>query len=141
MTMITLAKVKLYCRIDVQDDDTLLNSLMAAAEALIKQQSGKNAYIGDGSITPVNIRDTDLFETCVCQLVEHWYDRRGAADTVQFNDIPFATDMLIAHFKYSCEYAMLDPEPELQPGPEPEPEPDPEPTPEPTPEQEEQNDI
>ncbi len=112
--MTSLAKVKLYCRIDVTEDDALLTSFITAAERLIREQSGKNAYIGDGSITPVNIADTDLFQTCVCQLVEHWYDRRGAADNGQLNDIPFATDMLIAHFKYSCEYDLLNPEPELQ---------------------------
>ena len=102
--MIKLAKVKLYCRIDADNDDQLLEGLVKAASDLIKQQSGKNTYIGDGSGGPVAIEDTDLFQTCVCQLVEHWYDRRGAADGVQQYHIPFTTDMLIAHFKYSCEY-------------------------------------
>ncbi len=110
--MTSLAKVKLYCKIDVADDDALVTSLITAAESLIREQSGKNAYIGDGSDSPVNIGDTELFQTCVCQLVEHWYDRRGAVDIGQLNDIPFAVDMLIAHFKYSCEYDLLNSEPD-----------------------------
>ncbi len=101
---ITLTKVKLYCLIDADDDNELLTGLIHAASDLIKQQSGKNTYIGDGSGKPVAIEETELFQTCVCQLVEHWYDRRGAADGAQLYHIPFSTDMLIAHFKYSCEY-------------------------------------
>ena len=101
---ITLEKVKRYCRVDITEDDSLLSSLMAAASEFIKEQSGKNTYIGDGSGEPVAIEETELFQTCVCQLVEHWYDRRGAADGAQLYHIPFSTDMLIAHFKYSCEY-------------------------------------
>ena len=123
--MSLLAKVKLYCRIDTTDDDNLLQGLVSAAVKLIKEQSGKNAYIGDGSITPIAIDDTDLCQTCVCQLVEHWYDVRGAVDSQAQNHIPFATDMLIAHFKYSCEYALLDPAPESEPGPEDDTEQDP----------------
>ena len=134
--MSLLAKVKQYCHIDTTDDDALLQGLVSAAVKLVKEQSGKNAYIGDGSIEPAAIDDTDLFQTCVCQLVEHWYDVRGAVDSQAQNHIPFATDMLIAHFKYSCEYALLDPAPE--PTPDPEPEPEPEPDPEEDPQQEEQ---
>ena len=102
--MITLAKVKLYCRIDADNDDQLLEGLITSAVDLIKQQSGKNTYIGDGKGEPVAIEEIQLFQTCVCQLVEHWYDRRGAADNVQHYHLPFTVDTLIAHFKYSCEY-------------------------------------
>ncbi len=125
--MSMLAKVKQYCRIDTTEDDQMLQGLIAAAINLIKEQSGKNAYVGDGSSDPAAIEDTELFQICVCQLVEHWYDRRGAVDGQQQNHIPFATDMLIAHFKYSCEYALLSPAPEPTPDQEPEPEPEPEP--------------
>ena len=106
---ITLEKVKRYCRVDITEDDSLLSSLMAAASLLIKEQSGKNKYIGNGSSVPVDIDDTELFQTCVCQLVEHWYDRRGAVDGQQQHHIPYAADSLIAHFKYSCEYAYIAP--------------------------------
>lgn len=102
--MITLDKVKLYCRIDTTDDDQMLQGLITAASHLIKEQSGKKTYIGDGSSEPVAIDETELFQTCVCQLVEHWYDRRGAADGAQLYPIPYTADTLIAHFKYSCEY-------------------------------------
>ncbi len=102
--MVSLEKVKAYSRIDTTDDDQMLQGLITSAEHLIKEQSGKNTYIGDGSGDPVAIEETELFQTCVCQLVEHWYDRRGAADGAQLYHIPFSTDMLIAHFKYSCEY-------------------------------------
>ena len=104
---ITLEKVKRYCRVDITEDDSLLSGLMAAASELIKEQSGKNKYIGNGSSVPVDIDDTELFQTCVCQLVEHWYDRRGAVDGQQQHHIPYAADSLIAHFKYSCEYAYV----------------------------------
>ena len=127
--MSLLDKVKQYCRIDTTEDDTLLQGLLSAAVKLVKEQSGKNAYIGDGSITPAAIEDADLFQTCVCQLVEHWYDVRGSVDSQAQNHIPFATDMLIAHFRSSCEYALLSPAPEPTPDPEPEPEPEPQPDP------------
>lgn len=105
--MITLEKVKQYCRIDITEDDQLLTGLMNAARDLVKQQSGKNTYIGNGDIEPLAIEETDLFQTCVCQMVEHWYDRRGAVDGQQQYHIPYAADSLIAHFKYSCEYTYV----------------------------------
>lgn len=104
---ITLEKVKRYCRVDITEDDSLLSGLMAAASEFIKEQSGKNKYIGNGSSVPVDIDDTELFQTCVCQLVEHWYDQRGAVDGQQQHHIPYAADSLIAHFKYSCEYTYV----------------------------------
>ena len=106
---ITLSKVKRYCRIDITEDDPLLGGLIASAAQLIKEQSGKNTYIGNGSIEPVAIEDTELFQTCICHLVEHWYDRRGAVDAQQQHHIPYAADDLIAHFKYSCEYTYVAP--------------------------------
>ena len=102
---ITLTKIKQYCRIDVTDDDPLLIGLIRSATQYIKEQSGKKTYVGNGNSEPVDIEETELFQTCVCQLVEHWYDRRGAVDGQQLHHTPFAVDSLIAHFKYSCEYA------------------------------------
>lgn len=107
--MVTLAQVKNYCRIDITEDDTLLNGFITAATKLIKEQSGKNYFVGDGSGEPVAIENTEVFQTCVYQLVEHWYDRRGAVDGQQQHHIPYAVDSLIAHFKYSCEYAYITP--------------------------------
>ena len=107
---VTLDKVKQYCHIDITEDNQQLSSMMTAAGKLIKEQSGKNKYIGDGSGVPVDIEETELFQICVCQLVEHWYDRRGAVDGQQLHHIPYAVDSLIAHFKYSCEYTYVVPD-------------------------------
>lgn len=106
---IALTKVKQYCRIDVTEDDSLLNGLIQSAVQLIKEQSGKNTYIGNGGSEPVAIEETELFQTCVCQLVEHWYDRRGAVDGQQQHHIPYAADSLIAHFRYGGEYTYVAP--------------------------------
>ncbi len=99
-----LESVKLYCRVDGNDENELFTDLIKAAKALIVEQSGKQYYVGEDGEEKTPMDQTELFRTCVKQLVAHWYDSRGATDNVAQQNIPFTVDMMIAHFKYSKNY-------------------------------------
>ena len=102
---LTTNEVKLYCHVDSTEEDNLVESLMEAAEALLLEQTGKTTYIGNDGTGTTKIQETKLFQVAEKQLVSHWFDNRSAAARSTLSDIPFAVDMLIAHFKYSKEYS------------------------------------
>jgi uncharacterized phage protein (predicted DNA packaging) len=72
-----LEHVKQYLRIDGADDDSLLNSLILAAETFIKNATGKDVD-----------ELKDLHKLAVSLLVVHWYENReivGKADKLAFS--------------------------------------------------------
>lgn len=105
MAAVTLDEVKLYLRVDCDEEDTTIAVLMEAATALIKEQAGKNKKVlsVNGEVIESPLEDLPLFQTCVKQLVAHWFERRGAQG-LQQQSLPFSVDMIIDHFKLSYDY-------------------------------------
>lgn len=105
MGAVTLEEVKLYLRVDYDEEDATIAGLMEAATALIKEQCGKNKRVSivDGEVAESSLEDLPLFQTCVKQLVAHWFERRGAQG-LQQQSLPFSVDMIIDHFKLSYDY-------------------------------------
>lgn len=62
-----LNEIKLYLRIDGEEEDALLSSLIIAANEYIK-----NATRPDVDET------SELYKTAVKLLISHWYENRGA---------------------------------------------------------------
>jgi uncharacterized phage protein (predicted DNA packaging) len=58
-----LEEVKHFLRIDFDDDDELLNSLIVAAEEFVRN-----------STRPDVNTSSDLYKTALKQLVAHWYE-------------------------------------------------------------------
>ena len=102
---LTADDVKRYCRIDGDTEDEEIDGLIEAAQALILEQCGKTKYVGNDGTDNAKITETKLFQTAEKQLVSFWFDNRTAASNTNFKDLPFSVNMLIAHFKYSKEYA------------------------------------
>lgn len=72
-----LQEVKSFLRIDVSEDDTLISSLVIAAEDYIKTAT-----------RPDVDKTTDLYKTAVKLLVANWYENRepiGKASTLAFS--------------------------------------------------------
>lgn len=61
----TLEQVKNYLRVDFEDDDALIESLIATAIRYVQTQSGKKYIATD-----------EVWNNCVRLLVVHWYDNR-----------------------------------------------------------------
>ncbi len=98
-----LNDVKLYCRIDSDDEDDLLNEMIAAAKNQIFGQCGKTSYV-NGEVEPIRLEDTELFKLAVKMLVAHWYDNRGAVSVGEMKNIPYAVDSIIAEFRLNGAY-------------------------------------
>lgn len=91
--MLNTETVKLYLRVTDSDEDELITSLLAAAESLIQQQSGKSCY-----------SDDSLYELAAKMLVSHWYDNRGMTQYGNVSEIPLSAQAIIDHIKLDSDY-------------------------------------
>lgn len=89
---VTLDHVKNYLKVDVDEDDELIESLMAAANDYVERTTGKRA---DGS---------ELCELCVKMLVAHWYENRAVYSSKPgaINVLPHTVTALLTHIA-QCE--------------------------------------
>lgn len=96
-----LNAVKTYCRIDIEDDDALVEQLMTAAQKLIDSTTGKTKYVD------TDIKDNELYNLCVCQLVAHWYNNRGitrVSSTKELASIPYSVELIMRHIAMCGDY-------------------------------------
>lgn len=72
--MITLQEVKQYARIDIDDDDQLLETLIVAAEEHLKNATGKEYPETDENGNKINY---ELEKIYLQLLIAHWYEQRS----------------------------------------------------------------
>ncbi len=72
--MITLNEVKQYSRIDVEDDDELLKTMIVAAEKYLKNATGKEYPETDEQGIQM---DYSLEKIYLQLLITHWYEQRS----------------------------------------------------------------
>lgn len=72
--VITLEEVKAYARIDIDDDDRLLGTLIAAAEEYLRNATGKEYPETDADGNRMNYELEKIF---LQMLIAHWYERRN----------------------------------------------------------------
>lgn len=85
--MITLKEAKEYARIDVDDDDGLIQTCIAAAEEYLKNATGKEYPERDENGTEIAY----VLEKIYLQLlVAYWYEKRTPAGGVG-EDFSFMT--------------------------------------------------
>ena len=79
MAVITLGEVKEYARIDIEEDDQLLETLIAAAEEYLKNATGKEYPEIDenGCWIPY-----ELEKIYLQLLIAYWYEKRTPAGGV-----------------------------------------------------------
>lgn len=93
-----LTEIKLYLRIDTTAEDTLLTSLLAAAESYIKQTTGKTLK-GTAAINT-----DELYNLCVKLMVAHWYENRAVQTQTQLNSFDFSVQTLLNHITLCGDY-------------------------------------
>ena len=81
----TLEEIKLYCRIDSDDEDTLLLSLMETAKQFLQE----SAHV-------VYDEKNNLYELFVKLLVANWYENR-LANQGNDKEIPYSLSCLLNH--------------------------------------------
>ena len=74
MAIITLEEVKGYARIDIDEDDQLLETLIASAEEYLRNATGKEYPEKDENGSKINY---ELEKIYLQLLVAHWYEQRS----------------------------------------------------------------
>lgn len=74
--IITLQEVKGYARIDIDEDDQLLQNLIVAAEEYLKNATGKEYPLTDKD---GNTIDYSLEKIFLQLLIAYWYENRAPA--------------------------------------------------------------
>lgn len=89
--MISLEEVKTYARIDIDEDDQLLEILISAAEEYLKNATGKEYPETDGDGNKVNYALEKIY---LQLLIAYWYEKRTPAGGVG-EDFSFMTKSLM----------------------------------------------
>lgn len=74
--IISLAEVKNYARIDIDEDDPLLETMIVAAEEYLKNATGKEYPETDENGNKINY---ELEKIYLQLLIAHWYEQRSPA--------------------------------------------------------------
>ena len=74
--ILTLDEVKNYLRVDLDEDDTLIQSFIAAAEAYLKNATGKEYPETDSMGNKIGY---ELEKVYLNLLIAYWYENRSAA--------------------------------------------------------------
>lgn len=93
-----LAQTKLSLRLDDDEDDLLVNSLIRAARKDIMGEVGEQ--IEDF------YTDNDIFDSAVILEVSHLYNHRDAVSTQQTYEVPMALYSLINSLKDEYRYQL-----------------------------------
>lgn len=89
--MITLEEVKGYARIDIDDDDLLLETLIAAAEEYLKNATGQEYPETNEQGDRINYALEKIY---LQLLIAYWYEKRTPAGGVG-EDFSFMTKSLM----------------------------------------------
>lgn len=89
-----LERFKIYARIDHADEDALIESMLTAADAAVRDMTGKD---------PPKAGD-ELFDMAVLQLAAHWYENRTPVTDTATNEVPFTLQVLLNHIALSSRY-------------------------------------
>jgi uncharacterized phage protein (predicted DNA packaging) len=99
----TLDDAKKYLKVDSNDDDTLIQELITAAESYIKQQTGKTKKIVNEVET--DISTDELYSLCLKMLLAGWYENRGPQITgTVMAKVDHSVDALISHISLCGDY-------------------------------------
>ncbi|MDT8900067.1 head-tail connector protein [Anaeroselena agilis] len=97
-TALSLEDVKLYLRVDSDDEDALLQDLMDGAIGYMQRMTGKVYDPADG-----------VWKMAVKYLCSHWYENRDSAAAGRDARVDHTIDALISHISLCKDYADLPP--------------------------------
>lgn len=91
MAVVSAAYVRAYARIEDDEPDELVTSLIDAAEA----------YLDNAGISPITADDS-LYKLAVAGIVLHWHDNRCAVDGSAPPDFEPGIRKIINQLKINC---------------------------------------
>lgn len=88
--MITLKEAKLFCRIDNDEEDALIKSLIKTADDYIENACGKDYD-----------KNSEKAKLCQGILVNHWYENRSLIGNKKA--LPYSIENLLLQLRYDAE--------------------------------------
>ena len=83
-----LDELKLYLRVDIEDDDTLIAALQKSAEVYLENAGVIKDY------------SKELYKLAIKLLVSHWYENRDVQSEKAAAKLSFSLDTIITQLKY-----------------------------------------
>ena len=83
-----LDELKLYLRVDIEDDDTLIAALQKSAEEYLENAGVTKDY------------SKELYKLAIKLLVSHWYENRDVQSEKAAAKLSFSLDTIITQLKY-----------------------------------------
>lgn len=84
--MVTLEEAKNYLRINFDNDDEFIKTLLKTSEQTVKEQTG------------VEYNDNDeIYKLAILLLTAHYYDKRESFADKSANKVPYTLETLIQH--------------------------------------------
>lgn len=98
--MVTLEQVKFQCRIEHDDEDTLLAEYMAAARDHVQMHLDRTIYesaVPDDD--PDGVIDNPSIDQATLLLISHWYAHREAVSESSMTEMPMGTYHLLQPYR------------------------------------------
>ncbi len=99
MAAVTLAEVKAYAGIVINDADSTIAFLMLAAKKYIDGKTGKLHLLDT-----TDIENDDLYKLAIMNLVQHWYDHHDIENPGTTSTVPHTIDAIITHITLCGDY-------------------------------------
>lgn len=96
MATVSLEDVKSYARIDGEEEDALVGSLIDAAEE----------YLAGAGIYP-GLAPEALYQLAVKGIFLHWYEQRNVTDGAAPTDFAAGVRLTINQLKHTCQLNSL----------------------------------
>lgn len=99
--MVTLEQVKFQCRIDHDDEDTLLIGYMAAARDHVQMHLDRTIYdLAVPADDPDGVIDNASFDQATLMIVAHWYANRESVVVGTISgELPMSVDFLLNPYR------------------------------------------
>lgn len=98
--MITLDDIKLHCRIDHDDEDSLLTQYHAAAREQVENYICRPLF---DTVAPPDVEDgiamTRSIEQAMLLLIGHWYAHRESVADVSMSEVPHGVHALLQPYR------------------------------------------
>ena len=88
--MMTLEEAKTFCRIDNDDEDALIRTLLKTADEYIESACGKKYD-----------KNSEKAKLCQGLLVNHWYENRSLIGNKKA--LPYSIENLLLQLRYDIE--------------------------------------
>jgi uncharacterized phage protein (predicted DNA packaging) len=106
---LNIEDMKIYLRVDADDEDSLIEAQMLAADKYISGKLSKTQALSGvnetGEKTYVPLAEDPLYQQCVKLIVVHWFENRSVVATGTIvTKIQHTVDAILTHIEGCGDY-------------------------------------